>query len=149
VNVLNGLDGKSALIGGALVLGGLVAVGGGLVPLLVVGGVVYLVGVKTGWWGGQRPTGLAPAPDQPPGVPPFFAEWHRQIHAADQRAGEQPATDPAPAPPWGTEVRVPVTVAPAAPVPPAAPVAAANPAAPVAPVGDDRRPEGESGAPPA
>lgn len=151
MNALNGLDGKSLLIGGALALGGLVATKGGLLPLLLVGGLVYLVGTKQGWWGrGPHPAGSDPMRHRPPAGPPFFDEWHRQAHAADapqgtaasQPAGSQPAT-PASAPPRDADVRIPVTPAPTAPT---EPPAVSEPAAPAA---DDRRPGGETGAPPA
>ena len=122
MNVLNGLDGKSALIGGALALGGLAAAAGGLLPLLLVGGLAYLVGAKQGWWGrSSHPAGPDPMRHRQPGVPPFFAEWHRQAHAAEtpyQPAAGQPAAyppaAPAPTPPRDAEVPIPVTPAPAA-----------------------------------
>ena len=114
MNGLNGWDGKSVLIGGALALGGLVAMKGGLLPLLVVGGLVYFVGTKQGWWGHDpRRPGSDPMRRRPPEGLPDFAEWHRQAHAADQTmASHQP---PAPAQPREAGVRIPVTPAPTAP----------------------------------
>ena len=149
MNALNGLDGKSLMIGGALVVGALAATHGGLLPVLLVGGLVYMVGSKKGWWeGGPHRAGADPTRHRSPGGPPFFAEWHRQAHAADAPyrtaagwpAGSQPAA-PAPTQPRDAEVRIPVTPAPAAPVePPAVPE-------PAAPEAADRRTVGENGAP--
>jgi hypothetical protein len=152
VNALNGLDGKSALIGGALVLGALVATQGGLFPLLLVGGIAYLIGSKKGWWsGGPRRADPATLRQSPPGIPPFFADWHRQAHAneaayrttADRPAADQPATSAsAPAQPREAEVRVPVAPVPA---PPAGPTATVH--GPAAAEEDDRRTGGGNGAP--
>ncbi len=143
MNALNGLDGRSALIGGALALGALAAAHGGLLPVLLVGGLVYVVGAKQGWWGrGPHPAGSDPMRHRPAGVPPFFAEWHRQAHAADawhqtaagQSAGWHPAAA-APTHPSDAHVQVPATPAPTTVPEPAAPEA------------DDRRTVGESAAP--
>ena len=139
MNALNGLDGKSLLIGGALVVGALAATHGGLLPVLLVGGLVYMIGSKKGWWeGGPHRVGADPTRHRSPSGPPFFAEWHRQAHAAD--AAYQAAAA-GPTQPREAEVRVPVTPAPAASVEPA-PVPE-----PAAPGADDRRTVGEHGAP--
>lgn len=162
MNVLNGLDGKSVLVG-ALVVGGLVATQGGLLPLLLVGGLVYLVGSKQGFWGnGPRRWGSDAMRHRASDGPAFFEEWHRQAHANDpayltqpaQPAAYQPAAPapaapeaPAPvpaapqAPAQDAAVRIPVTAAPVAPVEPA-PVAY-----PAAPQEEDRRAVGTVGAP--
>jgi len=158
VNGLNGLDGKSALIGGGLVLVGIVATRGGLLPVLLVGGFVYLMGTKKGWWGHRNhQPGSELMRHRPPGGPPFFAEWHRQAHAADaaypgpasQPAASQPAAPtapawtpapaPAPAPVWQPETPTQAAPAPAATAQPqdvevripvtAAPAAAVEPSA--------------------
>ena len=147
MNALNGLDGKSVLIGVALTLGGIAAVHGGVLPLLLVGGLFYIVGAKMGWWGrGPRPMGADPTGHRPPGGPPFFVEWHRQAHAAAAAYQAAPSHQPpAPAEAQPQEVNTRVPVAPA-------PTASAEPATvpePAAPATDDRRPVGESGAPPA
>lgn len=157
MNALNSLDGKSVAIG-ALVVGGLVATQGGLVPVLLVGGVVYLVGGKMGWWGnGSRREDSVSMRHRPAGVPPFFDEWHRQIHANESASPSQPgqpATDqppashpatPAPAPeqPREAEVRIPVTPAPTAPVEPSAMPE------PTPPWVDNRPTASQGGAPPA
>ena len=148
MNALNGLDGKSVLIG-ALLVGGLVATQGGLVPVLLVGGLVYLIGSKQGFWGnGPRRWGSDAMRHRGPGAPAFFEEWHRQAHAADaahqaqpsqpaayQPTAPAPAPAPAPAQPPTAEVRIPVTPAPAAPAPPPEPTPVAYPTAPPA---DDR-----------
>jgi len=134
VNGLNGLDGKSVLIGGALVLGGIVATKGGLLPLLLVGGFVYFMGSKKGWWGHrQHQPGSEMVRHRPPGGPPFFAEWHRQAHAADA-AYPGPATQPAAAQPAVPTAPVwsPAAEQAAAPTAPAWDPAPA-PAAPQAP----------------
>jgi hypothetical protein len=83
-NGWNGLDGRSLVIGGGLVLAGMIAVKSApLVPLLVLGGVIWLIGNKKGWWGarhnpfnshGHGNYGGPPAPAS-------FEEWHRQAHA--------------------------------------------------------------------
>ncbi len=139
MNTLNGLDGKSVLIG-ALVVGGVVATQGGLLPVLLVGGLVYLIGSKQGFWGnGPRRWDSGAMRHRAPGAPAFFEEWHRQAHAADtahqtrpgqpaayQPAAPAPATAPAPAQPPAAEVRIPVTPAPAAPGAPSAPEPAAS-----------------------
>lgn len=151
MKVLNGMDGKSVLIG-ALAVGAIVAAQGGMVPLLLIGGLLYVVASKAGWW--ENGAGRAPnsARHRGPGGPPFFAEWHRQAHAAEassrweigQPAASQPtATATAPTAPPEAEVRISITRAPTAPVEPA-PVSA-----PVAPETDDHRPIGGFGTPPA
>ncbi len=123
MNGLNGLDGKSVLIGGALVLGGIVATKGGLLPILLVGGFVYMMGTKKGWWGHRQPQpGSEMMRHRPPGGPPFFAEWHRQAHAADA-AYNGPAAQPG----------APVWTAPAAPATPQAPAWQQDAPAPAAP----------------
>lgn len=177
MNALNGLDGKSVLIGGGLVLAGIVVTKGGLFPILFVGGIVYFIGSKKGWWGqqhfgpGHQPgTGSHLAQRRPGGGPPFFAEWHRQAHAADAAPGygagygpgygvpaapqaptwqpqgngqEQPAAS---APTQDIEVRVPVTAAPASPVSPAqAPTDGSVNPAPPAPEPEYRRTVGQDG----
>lgn len=151
MKVLNGLDGKSVLIG-ALVVGAIVATQGSMVPLLLIGGLLYVVANKAGWW--ENGAGRAPnsARHRGPGGPPFLAEWHRQAHAADassqgeigQPAASQPtAAATAPTAPPEAEVRIPITRAPTAPVEPDAA------SAPAAPETDDHRPIGGFGTPPA
>jgi hypothetical protein len=156
VNALNGLDGKSVLVG-ALVVGGLVATQGGLLPVLLVGGLVYLIGSKQGFWGnGPRRWGSDAMGHRAPGAPAFFEEWHRQAHANDaahQTAAGQPATyqpaapAPASAQTPAAEVRIPVTPASAAPAAPTAPVEPAPVAYPAAQQADDRPTAGQHGAP--
>ena len=84
-NGWNGLDGRSLVIGGGLVLAGMIAVKSApLVPLLVLGFVVWLIGNKKGWWG-ARHTGFPNHSHGGHGGPPApasFEEWHRQAHAA-------------------------------------------------------------------
>ena len=123
MNALNGLDGKSVAIGGGLVLAGLVAIEGGLFPVLLIGGFVYFMGTKKGWWGhnGHQP-GSEMMRHRGHGGPPFFAEWHRQAHAADAAYASQ--------------------TGPYQPAPPAAPgwTPASDPAAPQAPIWQPQAP---------
>jgi len=174
VNVLNGLDGKSVLVGGALVVGAIAAAEGGLFPALLIGGIVYVVGVKKGWWGqGPWQGGSELMRHAPAAVPPFFAEWHRQAHAADaayhaagRHDGAQAAAPDTPA--WNPAPAAPAPAPkPAAPAETPAPAASAQPqdvevripvtTAPTAPAAsaepvagaeaDYRRTVGENGSP--
>jgi hypothetical protein len=131
MNLLNGtgLDGRSVLVGAGLVLAGMVAAKGeGLIPLLLVGGIVYMIGSKKGWWG-QRKNGARRGPFS--GPPAVFEEWHRQTHATPGQPwsghghGAEPAraawqgpvppappAPPTPETPQEAEIRIPVTQAP-------------------------------------
>lgn len=118
MNGLNGLDGRSVLIGGGLVLAGLFAArAGGLFPLMVIGGIVFFVGSKKGWWGDHgrhAGPGNELARRGPGGPPGFFAEWHRQAHANDAAGPAAHAAPPAPpAPPAWRPAQPPTPQPPA------------------------------------
>ncbi|MFM8594803.1 MAG: hypothetical protein ACKOCK_10490 [Chloroflexota bacterium] len=64
MNALNdiGLDMKSVLVGAGLVLVGMIAVSSApLIPVVLVGGLVYLLGANKGWWGSKRAANTAAA----------------------------------------------------------------------------------------
>ncbi|HEU5432384.1 MAG TPA: hypothetical protein VFU81_12020 [Thermomicrobiales bacterium] len=82
-NGWNGLDGRSLLIGGGLVLAGMIAVKSApLVPLVLIGGLIWLIGNKKGWWGARHNGFNGHAGHAGPPAPASFHEWHRQAHAA-------------------------------------------------------------------
>ena len=119
---LGGLDARSVMVGAGLVLAGMVAAkAGGLVPLFVIGGVIWFVGTKKGWWGEKRRDARRGPLATPPAV---FEDWHRQMHTSGQPhghghgnghgSGYVPAPQPSAAPTWQA-------AAPAAPAAPANP----------------------------
>lgn len=108
-----GLDGRSVVTGAGLVLAGMVAAHSGpIVPMLLIGGIAYVVGSKKGWWNGKsqhaRPNNgqFAPAPAQ-------ATDWRQQAWQAGWRPEEagSPArpTQPVPQREPDQEIRIPVT----------------------------------------
>lgn len=97
-----GLDMKSVLVGAGLVLVGMIAVSSApLVPVFIVGGLVYLLGANKGWWGGKRAEkkAAAAAAAQQAVVYPWPPQWGPNPYAqAGYPAPAAPAAD-APVPP--------------------------------------------------
>jgi hypothetical protein len=92
-NGWNGLDGRSLLIGGGLVLAGMIAAKSApLVPLVLIGVVIWLIGNKKGWWG-ARHNGFNGHGHSGPPAPTSFHEWHRQAHAAQQTTPSAPQAE--------------------------------------------------------